>query len=109
VPVKVILETHYLTDDEIRRGCALCVKAGAKYVKTSTGWAETGATLENVALIASCIDGKIGIKAAGGIRDLDMLLKMYRLGVRRFGINLAASVDIVRACQALPGGCVELN
>lgn len=116
VPVKVIFETHYLTNDEIRRGCELCAQAGAQYVKTSTGWADTGATLENVAFIASClagsdgkIDGKTGIKAAGGIRDLDTLLKMYRLGARRFGINLTASVEIVKACQALPGGCVEVD
>ncbi len=109
VPVKVILETHYLTNDEIKRACELCVSARAEYVKTSTGWADTGATLENVAFIAACVGGKIGIKAAGGIRDLDTLLRMYRLGVRRFGINLTASVEIVRECQALPGGSVELG
>ena len=48
-PVKVILECHYLTDDEIRKGCELCIQAGAAFVKTGTGWAPTGATLENIA------------------------------------------------------------
>lgn len=108
VPVKVILETHYLTDNEIRRACELSIAAGAKYVKTATGWAPTGATLKNIALITACVGNRIGVKAAGGIRDLDMLLKMYKLGVRRFGINLNASVEIISACQALPNGSVEL-
>lgn len=108
VPVKVILETHYLTNDEIRRACLMSIKAGAQYVKTSTGWASTGATLENVRFIASCIEGRIGIKASGGIRDLDTLIQMYKLGVRRFGINLLASVEIIKTCQQLPGACVRI-
>lgn len=108
VPVKVILETHYLTDEEIRRACELCIAAGAKFVKTATGWAPTGATIKNIALIASCVGNRIGIKAAGGIRDLDTLLKMYQLGARRFGISLDASMNIISACRALPNGSVEL-
>ena len=54
-PVKVILECHYLSDEEIRQGCELCIQAGAAFVKTGTGWAPTGATLENVALIKSYV------------------------------------------------------
>ena len=108
VPVKVILETHYLTDEQIQKASVMCVAAGAKYVKTSTGWAKTGATIENVALIASCTHGQIGIKAAGGIRDLDTLIAMYRLGARRFGINTRAAVEIVESCQRLPDGSVRI-
>ncbi|MBL8153987.1 MAG: deoxyribose-phosphate aldolase [Anaerolineae bacterium] len=100
VPAKVILETHYLNDDEIRRACEMCIQAGAAFIKTSTGWAETGATIENITLIAECVRGRIGIKAAGGIRDLDSLMHMYRLGVRRFGINVQAAVDIVQAARS---------
>lgn len=104
VPAKVILETHYLNDDEIRRACAMCIEVGAAFVKTSTGWADTGATLKNVTLIAECVQGRIGMKAAGGIRDLDTLMEMYNLGVRRFGINVQAAVDIVQAAQKVSLG-----
>jgi deoxyribose-phosphate aldolase len=109
VPVKVILETHYLTNQEIREACDLCVEAGAKYVKTSTGWAETGATIENIALIANCVAGRIGMKAAGGLRDLSTLIEMYKLGVRRFGINIQAAVEIVRSSQQLPDGSIRVE
>ncbi|MCL4251935.1 MAG: deoxyribose-phosphate aldolase [Anaerolineae bacterium] len=109
VPAKVIIETHFLTDDEIRRACELCVEAGAQFVKTSTGWAPAGATLTNIALIADCVKDRIGIKASGGIRDLDMLVKMYLYGVRRFGINLQSAVEIVRAVQRLPDGVVRIE
>jgi deoxyribose-phosphate aldolase len=89
-PVKVILECYYLDDDQIRRGCDLAIAAGARYVKTGTGWAPGGATLENIALIKAHVGDAIGIKAAGGIRSLATLLEMYRLGARRFGIGLSA-------------------
>jgi deoxyribose-phosphate aldolase len=109
VPVKVILETHYLTDGEIERACELCIEAGAQYVKTATGWAETGATIHNITLIAACVQGRIGVKAAGGIRDLDTLVHMYRLGARRFGINTQAAREIVMACRRLPDGAVRVS
>jgi deoxyribose-phosphate aldolase len=96
VPVKVILECHYLSDDEIRRGCALCVEAGAAFVKTGMGWAPTGATLENVALIKACVGDAVGIKAAGGIRDLETLKEMYRLGARRFGLGVRTALPILQ-------------
>ena len=102
VPVKVILECHYLSDDQIRKGCELCVKAGAAFVKTSTGWAPTGATLENIALIKSCVGDAIGIKAAGGIRGLETLKEMYRRGARRFGIGLGSGVQILEQCASRP-------
>ncbi len=94
VPVKVILECHYLTDDEIRKACELSIQAGAAFVKTGTGWAPTGATLENVALIKACVGDAIGIKASGGIRGRETLIEMYRRGARRFGIGLRAAPQI---------------
>lgn len=108
-PAKVILETHYLKRSEIERACDMCVQVGAAFVKTSTGWANTGATVENVGWIAARVAGRTGIKAAGGIRDLDTLLHMYRLGARRFGINLYAAIEIVKACQQMPSGMVEVQ
>jgi deoxyribose-phosphate aldolase len=95
VPVKVILECHYLSQDQIRRACAMAVEAGAAFVKTSTGWAPTGATLENIALIKSCVGDSVGIKAAGGIRSLETIREMYQLGARRFGIGLRSAALIL--------------
>ena len=102
-PVKVILECHYLSDDEIRRGCDLCIEGGATFVKTGTGWAPTGATLENVALIKSCVGDAIGIKAAGGIRSLETLEQLYRLGARRFGIGYRSAQPILEQCRGRSG------
>jgi deoxyribose-phosphate aldolase len=99
VPVKGILEVHYLSDDEIKRGCELCIRAGADFVKTATGWAPSGATLERVELITSFVSGAIKVKASGGIRDLETVVKMCRMGVKRFGINTVAAVSILASCQ----------
>lgn len=108
VPVKVILEVHYLNRDELKRACEVCIAAGAAFVKTATGWADGGATLETVRFITGFVGSAIKVKAAGRIRNLDTLVKMYRMGVSRFGINLISSVDIVKSVAALPGGVVEV-
>ena len=108
VPVKVILEVHYLNRDQLKRACEVCIKAGAAFVKTATGWAPGGATLDVVQFITGFVGTAIKVKAAGGIRTLDTLVKMYRMGVSRFGINLTASMEIVRSVAALPGGAVEV-
>lgn len=98
IPVKVILETHHLTDEQIVRGSRLAVSAGAAYVKTGTGWAPTGATLHNVQRIKSAVGDAAGVKAAGGVRDLDTVVEMIRLGVDRFGLGLASGTAILEAC-----------
>ena len=108
VEVKVILEVHCLSDDEIKKACELCIKAGAAFVKTSTGWMPTGATLDTVSLISNFVGNAIKIKAAGGIRDLDILAKMIALGVARFGINVQASMDLISACAQQPGGVLRV-
>jgi deoxyribose-phosphate aldolase len=104
VPVKVILEAHHLNDEEIVRGSRLAVRAGAAYVKTGTGWAPTGATLHNVRLIKSTVGDAARVKAAGGIRDLQTVVEMIRLGVSRFGVGLVTGVKILEECGALPDG-----
>jgi deoxyribose-phosphate aldolase len=106
-PVKVILECHYLTDDQIRKGCDLSIEAGAAYVKTGTGWAATGATLENIALIKAHVGNAIGIKASGGVRGLESLVEMYRRGATRFGVRLDLGVRIIEQVNERPGGIVE--
>jgi len=100
-PVKVILECHHLTDSEIVRACELCVEAGAAFVKTGTGWAPTGATPENVKLMKDTVGDRCQVKAAGGVRTLETLLEMHRLGARRFGISVGSAKAIL---ENLPAG-----
>jgi len=97
LPLKVILETYYLTSDEIKRGCELCIQAGADFVKTGTGWAPGGATVEIVKFIKGFVGSSIKLKASGGIRDAETFSHMLELGVDRFGINVQTSIEIVEA------------
>jgi deoxyribose-phosphate aldolase len=83
--VKVILENAYLTDEEKVRGCRLAEAAGADFVKTSTGYAPSGATHEDLALMRRTVSDRVQIKAAGGVRTLDDLLAVMALGVTRIG------------------------
>jgi deoxyribose-phosphate aldolase len=108
VPVKVILEVHHLSPEQMKQACEVCIRAGAAFVKTATGWAPSGATLEVVRFLTEFVGSAIKVKAAGSIRSIDTLVAMYRMGVTRFGINLNSSVDIVKAVAAMPGGAVEV-
>jgi deoxyribose-phosphate aldolase len=101
-PVKVIIELMVLTKEEIRQACDICVRSGAAFVKTGTGWAERGTTLEDVQLVKSLVRDQVKIKASGGIRSLDALLAMYEAGARRFGVNLTSGIQIVE--QSVPRG-----
>lgn len=100
-PVKTILECNYLNDEQIRVGCDLAIEAGAAFVKTGTGWAPSGTTLENISLIKEHIGNRIKIKASGGIRNIDTLLEMYRRGATRFGISLASASKILDSAIGL--------
>src|SRR5882762_7460937 len=90
--VKVILENAYLDDDQKVRGCRLAEAAGADFVKTSTGFAPTGATHEDLALMRRTVSPKVGVKAAGGVRTLDDLLAVMELGVTRIGATQTAAI-----------------
>ncbi|HTP57972.1 MAG TPA: deoxyribose-phosphate aldolase [Spirochaetia bacterium] len=92
VRVKVILENCYLTDELKKKGCELCEQAGADFVKTSTGFAKGGATLEDLRLMRAAVSAKVEIKAAGGVRDLDMALKVREIGVTRFGATQTEAI-----------------
>ncbi len=83
--VKVILENAYLTDAEKVRGCRLAEEAGADFVKTSTGFAPSGATHEDLALMRRTVSPHVQVKAAGGVRTLDGLIAVMKLGVTRIG------------------------
>lgn len=93
VPVKVIIETCLLTDEEKALACVLAARAGAAYVKTSTGFSTGGATVEDVALMRAVVGDALGVKASGGIRDRASAEAMIAAGADRIGAS--ASVAIV--------------
>lgn len=90
---KVILENAFLTTEEKIKGCLMSRAARADFVKTSTGFGPSGATLEDVALMRYVVGQELGVKAAGGIRDTSQALKMMQAGATRIGAS--ASVKIV--------------
>jgi deoxyribose-phosphate aldolase len=99
--VKVIFENHYLTPDEIVRACHLTEAAGGDFVKTSTGFAESGATHEDLALMRRSVSPRIQVKAAGGVRTLDALIDVMNLGVTRVGATQTKAIlDDFRARKA---------
>ena len=104
LPMKVIIEIMYLTPEEVELACGICIRTGATFVKTGTGWANRGTTLEDVRLVKSFVGDKVKIKASGGIRDLETLVAMYKAGARRFGVNLKSGIKIVEECLALKKG-----
>lgn len=95
VPTKVIVESSLLTPDEIRRGAELAADAGADFVKTGTGWAGRPTSMATIELIRTAVGDRVGIKASGGLRDLDTIRAMEARGVSRFGLNVEAAVAVV--------------
>jgi len=96
--VKVILENAYLTDEQKVTGCRLVEAAGADYVKTSTGYAPTGATIEDLRLMRASVGPGVKVKAAHGVRTLDALLAVIEAGADRCGATAtAAMLDDYRA------------
>jgi deoxyribose-phosphate aldolase len=90
--VKVILENAYLDDQEKVTACKLCEKAGADWVKTSTGFAPGGATLEDLRLMRATVSEKVQVKAAGGVRTLDAILPVIDVGCSRVGATATAVI-----------------
>jgi len=93
VAVKVIFETDALTLEEVRQACEAAIGAGADFLKTSTGFSVGGATAEDIKLMRRTIGPDMGVKASGGIRNLESALKMIEAGATRIGAS--ASVSIV--------------
>ena len=85
--VKVILETCYLTKDEIKNACLCAKNAGADFVKTSTGFGTGGATVEDVALMKETVGSSMEVKASGGIRDYETAINMIEAGATRLGTS----------------------
>jgi deoxyribose-phosphate aldolase len=90
--VKVILENAYLSDAEKIRGCRLAEQAGARFVKTSTGYAPSGATIEDLKLMRAVVPPHMEVKAAGGVRTLDALLEVMSVGVTRIGATTTETI-----------------
>lgn len=99
--LKVIIETCLLTEEEKVVACLLAKQAGADYVKTSTGFSTAGATLEDVALMRKVVGPEIGVKAAGGVRNLEDAEKMIEAGATRLGAS--AGVQIMQGLTAKAG------
>ncbi|APC50223.1 deoxyribose-phosphate aldolase [Virgibacillus halodenitrificans] len=90
---KVIIETSLLTEDEKIRACKLAKEAGADFVKTSTGFSTGGATVEDIKLMRKTVGSDLGVKASGGVRDLETTKAMIDAGATRIGAS--AGVDII--------------
>jgi deoxyribose-phosphate aldolase len=98
---KVIIEAAYLTDEQKVTSCALALAAGADFVKTSTGFGPGGATVADVALMRRVVGGEMGVKAAGGVRDLEAVKAMVAAGASRVGAS--AGVKIVQQSRGHGG------
>lgn len=85
--LKVIIETAYLSDAEIVEGSKLCADAGADFVKTSTGFAPSGATVEHIRLMRQAVPTEVGIKASGGIKSREQAIQLIEAGADRLGTS----------------------
>ncbi len=92
IPVKVILEACFLTEDEKRTVCQLSLDAGAAFVKTSTGFGSVGAAVDDVRLMREAVGDAMGVKAAGGIRSLSDVQAMLDAGASRIGTSTALRI-----------------
>lgn len=90
--LKVIIETAYLSPEQIREACVICQDAGADFVKTSTGYAPKGAQIEDILLMREALPSQIGIKASGGIKTLDFALELIKAGADRIGTSSAKAL-----------------
>jgi deoxyribose-phosphate aldolase len=99
--VKVIFETGYLDEEQIARACSIAVSAGAHFVKTSTGFGPRGASADDVRIMRATVGPDIGVKAAGGIRDLDTALAMLSAGASRIGTS--SGIEILDAFDTRSG------
>lgn len=96
--LKVIIETSYLSEPEIVQACRLCADAGADFVKTSTGFASAGASVEHIALMKKTLPPQVGIKASGGIKTLQRAEALIHAGAHRIGTS--SGVSIVTSTKA---------
>jgi deoxyribose-phosphate aldolase len=92
--LKVIIETAYLSPEQIREACQICQDAGADFVKTSTGYAPKGAQVDDIKLMRESLPSQIGIKASGGIKTLEFALELIQAGADRIGTSSAKALMV---------------
>lgn len=109
VPVKVIFETCYLTDEMIVAACKISERAGADFVKTSTGYGPGGATLEAVRLMRASCSPKVQVKPSGGIRTLDQVLEYRQAGATMIGTRATAPILDEAVWREAEGSLRELD
>lgn len=102
VPLKVILETCLLDDEQKIRACEICRELNVAFVKTSTGFSRSGATVEDVALMRRVVGADISVKASGGVRDYATAVAMIEAGATRLGTS--SGIAIVTGAQATGSG-----
>lgn len=102
--LKVIIEAMLLSDEEIVKACEIVRECGADYVKSGTGFSAAPTTLHHIALMKQTVGDACKVKAAGGVRDVDTILKMRALGCDRFGIGLASAIKIMEEANRHPEG-----
>ena len=90
--LKVIIETAYLSNKEIEDACKLCADAGADFLKTSTGFAPFGATVEHIRIMRAILPPSIGVKASGGIKTREQAMQLIDAGADRIGTSAAVSM-----------------
>jgi deoxyribose-phosphate aldolase len=90
--IKVILETAYLSKEQIVKACEMSESAGADFVKTSTGFASEGANVENIALMRATVGDRLGVKASGGIRTMEQVEALVAAGASRVGLSGTAEI-----------------
>ncbi|SDA92741.1 deoxyribose-phosphate aldolase [Algoriphagus alkaliphilus] len=90
--LKVIIETAYLDPEQLREACMICQDAGVDFVKTSTGYAPSGAKVEDIKLMRETLSSAIGIKASGGIKTLEFALELIKAGADRIGTSSAKAI-----------------
>lgn len=96
--MKVIIETDYLSDQEIIEASKMCADAGTDFVKTSTGFAENGAIVDHIRILRQSVPSNVGIKASGGIKHLETAREMIYAGADRLGVS--AGVSIMRELKS---------
>ena len=90
--LKVIIETAYLSDPEIEKACKICADAGSDFVKTSSGFAPSGAKVENIMLMKKNLPDHVGIKASGGVKTVEQALALIEAGATRLGTSSGLTI-----------------
>jgi deoxyribose-phosphate aldolase len=104
VLLKVILETCQLSREQVARATDLAARCGADFVKTSTGFSTEGATEEAVRTMVEAAEGRINVKASGGIRDMEKAERFVEMGCSRLGVNYTTAAALCGAAGSGSGG-----